>query len=339
MRRIIPYLQEHIERHPGMQPRDILKLCYQGAYGGDHLLTDLAKAEGYFNQEFGGVMPREEPLYELISPEMARINLRAWKQAGLPGEWLFRLFTCSARMPTGGNLLAYLDEAETLNFPGFHQARVQYEREGCPSVHHSDVYRKQERPAYRVVNRQLLRLIPVLVRAALIQGEPPHVLAIDGRAASGKTTMAEQLAYILNGAVIHMDHFFLPPELRTRARLDAPGGNVHYERFKEEVLVCLGKAEPFSYRLFDCSQMDYGEPVTVPAKPWRIVEGSYSLHPELGVYYDVSVFSSVAPEEQLKRIAARNGSEILKIFEEKWIPMEEKYFETFDVVEKAMVRC
>ena len=29
----------------------------------------------------------------------------------------------------------------------------------------------------------------------------------------------------------------------------------------------------------------------------------------------------------------------LKIFQEKWIPMEEKYFETFDVVEKAMVRC
>ncbi len=336
---ITPYIKDQIAHHPGIKPRDILKLCYQGAFGGDHLLTDIVKARTYFDQEFGGVVPSDEPLYELISPEMTRVHLRAWKQAGMPGEWLFRLFTLSAGMPIGANLRTYLDEAESLNFPGFHEARVEYEEQGCPGVHHSDVYRQLEQPAYRVVNRRLLRLIPILMRLPLVQGEEPRILAIDGRAASGKTTMAEQLAYILEAPVIHMDHFFLPPELRSAARLNAPGGNIHYERFKEEVIPYLDCATPFAYRRFDCSQMTYGESVTVPVSPWRIVEGSYSLHPEFGVYYDVSVFSSVTPEEQLKRIEARNGSEMLRVFREKWIPMEEQYFKTFNVAEGVMVLC
>ncbi|MBR5280777.1 MAG: hypothetical protein IKU26_07430 [Clostridia bacterium] len=339
MKSITPYIQEQISSHPGMQPRDLLKLCYQAAYGGDHLLLDMAQAEAYFDREYASVPARDEPLYEMISPEIARINLRAWKQAGLLGKWLFRLFALSAQMHTKGNLSDYLNQAETLNFSGFREARREYELAGCPAVHHSAIYRNLEQPAYRVVNSQMLRLIPILQRASLVQGENPHILAIDGRAASGKTTMADRLAYILAGAVIHMDHFFLPPELRTQERLAESGGNVHYERFKEEVLESLGKNEPFSYRRFDCSQMAYGPSVTVPTKPWRIVEGSYSLHPAFGTYYDLSVFSSVLWEEQLKRIEVRNGLAMLQMFQEKWIPMEEAYFEAFDIAGKAMVCC
>ena len=308
------YLQEQIACHPGMEPRDVIKLCYQAAYGGDHLLTDLVGAENYFYKEFKAVPPRSVPLYELISPEMARVNLAAWKQAGLPGAWLLRLFTLSAEMHIRGDLSAYLDEADTLNIPGFREARIAYELDGCPSVHHSDSYRCLEQPAYRVVHRQLLRLIPILEKAAVYKEMTPCVLAIDGRAASGKTTMGAQLARVLNGSVIHMDHFFLPPDLRTHARLNVPGGNIHYERFCEEVLPNLGKTEPFTYRRFDCGRMDYAsEPFVVPGGLWRIVEGSYSLHPEFGRYYDISVFSSVTPETQLARIGMRNGYQI-KVF-------------------------
>ena len=52
------------------------------------------------------------------------------------------------------------------------------------------------------------------------------VIAIDGMAASGKSTLAARLAEELDGCVIHMDDFFLPPELRTQERLSSPGGNV-----------------------------------------------------------------------------------------------------------------
>ncbi|MBS6367782.1 MAG: hypothetical protein KH420_10635, partial [Clostridiales bacterium] len=82
--------------------------------------------------------------------------------------------------------------------------------------------------------------IPRLLQALterLRQG--PLTLAIDGRAAAGKTTLACQLQQHFGAAVIHMDDFFLPAELRTASRLQTPGGNVHYERFLQEVAPAL----------------------------------------------------------------------------------------------------
>ncbi len=341
MEGIIPYLQEQILLHPGMQPRDIIKLCYQAAYGGDHLLLDVTKAEDSFNQEYQTVQPREESLYEIISPEMVRVNLRAWKQAGMPGVWLFRLFTLSAQMSAPGNLETYFNEAEQLNFPGFHDFRVAYEREGMGSVHHSEKYRQVEQPAYRVVQRKLLPLISILEKAAFVQGEEPHVLAIDGRAASGKTTMAQELSFILAAPVIAMDDFFLPMALRTQERYDEAGGNVHYERFMEEVLPYIRSKNSFSYRRFDCSQMDYSPEYCAvpPSGGWRIVEGSYSLHPAFGPYADLTVFASVDRDEQARRILARNGAEFAQIFREKWIPLEEKYFSSYPIEQTAHIRC
>ena len=108
--------------------------------------------------------------------------------------------------------------------------------------------------AHPEAKAQYLRLMPVLESvAARREAEAPYVIAVDGRAASGKSTMGQQLAEILGAGLVHMDDFFLPLELRTEQRLRTPGGNVHYERFREEVLPHLRQPEPFSYRKFVCS--------------------------------------------------------------------------------------
>lgn len=165
------------------------------------------------------------------------------------------------------------------------------------------------------------------------------VLAIDGRCASGKTTMAQELAEITGAGVIHMDDFFLPMELRTGGRLAEPGGNVHYERFTEEILPKLRGCEAFTYRRFDCRDMKLGDMCMVPKVqaqiPLRIVEGAYSCHPIFAEYADIKVFCDVENAEQLRRIRQRNGEEGLKRFQEVWIPMEEAYFGVFHIKEKA----
>jgi hypothetical protein len=80
------------------------------------------------------------------------------------------------------------------------------------------------------------------------------VVAIDGRSAAGKTTLALELGHRIGAPVIHLDHFFLRPEQRTKERLDEPGGNVDYERFIEEVLAPIRRGDSFSYRPFDCDR-------------------------------------------------------------------------------------
>lgn len=182
------------------------------------------------------------------------------------------------------------------------------------------------------------RLLPVLEQAALCTGEGVRVIALDGPAASGKTTLAACLQVLLGAEIIHMDDFFLPMSLRSPERFAEAGGNVHYERFREEVLPCLRKQEGFSYRRFDCSVMDFGGERTVGPGLWRVVEGSYSLHPAFGDYADITVFSCISPEEQMARILRRNGPAMAERFREVWIPLEEAYFNANHTREQAMLR-
>lgn len=162
-----------------------------------------------------------------------------------------------------------------------------------------------------------------------------HTIAIDGRCGAGKSTLAAYLAEQLGAGVVHMDDFYLPLHMRTPERLAEPGGNVFYERFQEEVLPFLNQEEAFAYRKFDCSIMDLGGLCRIPVSRFTIVEGAYSCHPRLGEYMSLRVFLDVEPHVQQERIRKRNGEERLQVFLQKWIPMEERYFKAYDIMDKA----
>ncbi len=170
---------------------------------------------------------------------------------------------------------------------------------------------------------------------ALLRRKTPLLLAIDGGAASGKTTLAAELAARFDGAVIHMDDFFLQPAQRTPARLAEPGGNLDRERFLAEVIPHLKERKSFTYRRFDCTAMALGALVTVPAKKLYLIEGSYSHHPAFRANWDLAVFLDTDLETRLSRILRRNGKEKYEQFLTRWIPMEDRYFESFSIKEKA----
>ena len=152
------------------------------------------------------------------------------------------------------------------------------------------------------------------------------VVSIDGCCTSGKTTLAGKLAELYDCNVFHMDDFFLRPEQRTQERFAQPGGNVDYERFKEEVLIPLGSGKPFSYRPFACSTFTLAEPVAVEPKNLTIVEGTYSQHPYFGEPYDLKILLTVTEETQRSRILERPPFLHDRFFND-WIPMENLYFE------------
>ncbi len=345
--------EEHILRqqqlHPAMEVQDMVKLCYQGAWGPAHLLTSLDQAEKYFQREYSAAPVGSGELCEAISDRYCRINLGAWKKMELPPQWLFNLFAASA----GDNdrdsslLLEYLETAERLVMEGktplkpgqWKRYLADYRASGMPAVHHSSGYRQAEQPSYRLVSCQAARLIPVLLKLREIMDDRSmYIVAIDGRAASGKSTSAELLKAALQGQVIHMDDFFLPKELRTDERLAQPGGNIHYERFAAQVLQSIGQPGELTYDKFDCGIMDYVGQVTVPASRFIIVEGAYSCHPCFGDYADLTVFSDVTEDEQARRIISRNGEKMAEMFKNRWIPMEEKYFSAFDIINRADVK-
>lgn len=133
-----------------------------------------------------------------------------------------------------------------------------------------------------------------------------------------------------------MDDFFLRPEQRTKERFEKPGGNVDHERFLEEILMPLKNgAQTIFYRPFDCGTKDFAEAVSVNTSAVNVVEGSYSCHPALWDAYDLRVFLEVGEAEQERRILNRNGREKAAMFRERWIPFEERYFETYRIRERC----
>ena len=182
--------------------------------------------------------------------------------------------------------------------------------------------------------------------APLLKNGRPVVTAIDGRSAAGKSTTANNIADLYGGTlIIRMDDFFLPPELRGPERYEQPGGNVHYERFLAEVAGNLrkpaaGYPQSLSYRVFDCAKMDYTANATFEITPDSLVviEGAYSLRPELRDLYDFKIFMDISPQKQERRIKNRagkrgeDGEAEYKMFAEKWIPLEERYIDMFGVI-------
>ncbi|MCL1786352.1 MAG: hypothetical protein FWG38_00075 [Defluviitaleaceae bacterium] len=376
------YIKQQVALHPSITPQDALKMCFQAAFGAEHLLTDMGKVEGYFAREYESCRPTDEPLYEMIAPEVCRVNLAAWKKLNLPPAWLFRLFVeaaASVRLPdSNARFFEYVNEwsefvrkngqALAFSFAEFEAAVAEY-LTACggklQAVHHSPQYREAEKPAYRVISGVHVRLVPVL---AALAGRTGGVIAIDGRAASGKSTLATALKDVIDGEVVHMDDFFLPKALRTEARMKEAGGNIHYERFLEEVVIrlqdhkcninqlagcaaaasnpqpyetndahekCHNTHPPITHRIFNCQTMDYDGARTIPPTPWLIVEGSYSQHPHFGDYADIRIFSTVDPQLQMKRITARNGKTMAQKFATTWIPMEEAYFTAYQIAKKS----
>lgn len=181
---------------------------------------------------------------------------------------------------------------------------------------------------------QMFDLVKKEIDRALKIRKHPRI-AICGKCASGKTTLAMKLREYFSADVIHLDDFFLPCDLRTKERLSEIGGNIHYERVKEEVVKGLFSDKKFLYRIFDCKTMDYAEYREINPDNIVIIEGIYALHPKFCMEYDLKIFLEVSDEEQKRRILLRNGEKQAKRFFNEWIPMENKFIDFFDIKRKC----
>lgn len=154
------------------------------------------------------------------------------------------------------------------------------------------------------------------------------VIAIEGPAGAGKTTLARKLAAELSSFIFQMDDFFLPISLRTPKRLEEIGGNIHYERFLEEVLQPLKQNKPFTYQIFNCQTQNYEQRFFDNQTNIIIIEGVYSYHQLFQHFYDYLIYCNITEELQLNRLKQRSTPEIYANFLNRWLPLERKYFLT-----------
>lgn len=180
-------------------------------------------------------------------------------------------------------------------------------------------------------------LTTVMEQLRHLKQEKDHIIvAMDGRCASGKTTLAIKIQQEISCNIVQMDDFFLPSELKTKERLEKVAGNIHDERIKREVL-SPWKQDPkqtVKYRPYNCQTNTYDSPIILQAKKLNIVEGVYSMHPDLLNFYDYKIFLTVDEKTQRERLQKRDPKQ-LNLFLKQWVPMEEKYFKQTKIHDKS----
>jgi len=333
--RTTEYILEQVRRYPALQVQDLFKCLHQGVFGCGHFVSD--RAAELLQQELAELSNTDGPDLEILSSQFCRIHLRMLAKTGLSPETLFRMFVLSSHELHGGagqlehQLICLLALAREGQLPFTANQLLleaaQWGEDGYPACHHSAEFREAYRPAYRVVHRKFERWLPLLAAIDRILAEKGRaVVAIEGGSASGKTTLADLLQELYGCTVFHMDDFFLQPHQRTPERLAEAGGNVDRERFLAEVLLPLKQGSTIAYRRYDCQVQTVLPPADIIPTGLTIVEGAYSMHPDLAKHYDLSVFLHISPELQRVRILMRNGSEMADRFFSTWIPMEQHYF-------------
>lgn len=180
---------------------------------------------------------------------------------------------------------------------------------------------------------QLLRLTQECLRT---RGR--CILALDGTAAAGKTTLAAALSRAIPAsAVVHMDDFTMPFEKRFPGYFEAQLSNADIGRFDEEVLSPLRRGEQAVYRPYRCHpEAGFLAPVVIPADVrCVIVEGAYCLHPALWDRYDLRALVLADPDTQRARILRRNGEAQLARFLDTWIPMERRHIDARQLADRC----
>lgn len=333
-------LLNHYQKYPNLDIQDIFKYIYQSISGCEHMISSPSDATKRIMDEHNPYTSSTQPLIEALDGEYSRISLDCLN-SGLSAQALGILFFLSAKKESNTKekikerlcIARGLIEDGSLPFDlqEFDKAVSLWENTGFDALHHSAAFRESYNPSYRVISNRFVPFIPLIIEIDKGLKNGNLTVAIDGGSASGKTTLSTLLSEIYSCNIFHIDDFFLRPEQRTPERYKEIGGNFDRERFLDEVLIPHSKGEAVKYRPFDCSTFELKATEEITPKKLTIIEGAYSMHPELTGHYDFCVFLNVSKELQRKRILKRNLPKLAKRFFNEWIPLEDAYFEKTDI--------
>jgi hypothetical protein len=166
-------IDDHLQRYPAMEPRDVYKLLYQGVMGMGHLVVSPEGFAARLRTEYEAVSPGDvEPLWETVRPDgaLGRLNLRPFRVQQGDVESLIVACLRTAQRVWGtpedlqGAWATFVTLCQSGEWEAFPLREVlafsaRLEKHAYPAVHHSAHYREAYKPAYRLVGREFLFLI------------------------------------------------------------------------------------------------------------------------------------------------------------------------------------
>lgn len=190
--------------------------------------------------------------------------------------------------------------------------------------------------AFIIIKETDVPLLPIISTLDYLNSTKEEVkVAIDGYAASGKTTLSSLLASLFDGNVFHMDDFFQKPSSYDNQGVSQYGRNINFEKINETVIRPISKRSSVIYHPFDVVTHTHLAPIKVAYRKFMIFEGAFSMHPSMKLTYDYKIFYHISRYEQIKRIYRRNGLKKLIKFLDTWIPSERTYVKNLGIRDQA----
>lgn len=125
----------------------------------------------------------------------------------------------------------------------------------------------------------------------LMQEKDHVVIAIDGPNHALGARIAEQLQQKYKCNIFRTSNYNRLPDDLTSGSAAQPGGRLDCARLRTEVIEPLRAGADVSFRVYSVIAMSYMPAMPVSARKLNIIEGVYSMHPELAPLYDLTVFA------------------------------------------------
>ena len=154
----------------------------------------------------------------------------------------------------------------------------------------------------------------------LCSAKTPSIIAIDGPAGAGKTTLANNLALALSTSlgvnVIHMDDLYNGWE------------NALGEELSRTLLHLTGAhlaAKPLNFSKFNWAASEFDESITVPAADLLILEGVGSGQNAIRENLTALLWIDIDYNQGLARVLERDGQSLENQMQ-KWLLQQEQHF-------------
>lgn len=170
----------------------------------------------------------------------------------------------------------------------------------------------------------------------------PLIFGVDGAGASGKSSIARQLALSAPDIqVIALDDFYRPSAARHRGPVSERPIAADYdlERLVREVLAPLAGGRSAAYQRYDWHADGVGAERVAVVKPIVVLEGVYATSAMLAPFLDVAVWVECPRELRLARGLARDGEGARPRWELDWMPGEDLYMEKERPSDRAAFVC
>ena len=159
------------------------------------------------------------------------------------------------------------------------------------------------------------------------RGPAVLVVAIDGGGGAGKSTLARGISAEFAGrvSIIRCDDFYRPLASTERSPKVAYEEYFDWRRLRDEVLIPLCAGKNARYQRYDWSTDRLAEWTEVKPREIVLIEGVFSMRPELRDLIDAAIFIETPREERIRRMLARPQADAAWMA--SWIAAEDWYLE------------